>query len=97
VDCSCEYGNEPSDSIIKERTFLDNLTDYHLLKKSSTPWGHSANNELHLGYQWNKYTKPIKSAKAVALLICIRDVPASDFGQDIAILMIFVIFLSPVR
>jgi hypothetical protein len=33
---SCEYGNEPSGSI-KDEEFLDQLSDYQLLKNSA-PW-----------------------------------------------------------
>jgi hypothetical protein len=34
----CEHGNEPSGSI-KDREFLDKLSDCQFLKKDYTPWG----------------------------------------------------------
>jgi hypothetical protein len=36
VAASCEHSNEPL-GFIKGRYFLDLLSDYHLLKKDSTP------------------------------------------------------------
>jgi hypothetical protein len=34
---SCEYDNEPS-GFVKGGEFLDQLSDYQLLKKDSAPW-----------------------------------------------------------
>jgi hypothetical protein len=34
----CEYGNEPSGSIKKERLFSDKLNDYQLFKDYPAPW-----------------------------------------------------------
>jgi hypothetical protein len=34
---SCEHGNEPSNSI-KDRNFLDHLSDCQVLKNDSGPW-----------------------------------------------------------
>jgi hypothetical protein len=37
---SCERGNEPSDSV-RGGVFLDELSDYQLLKKYCVPWSYS--------------------------------------------------------
>jgi hypothetical protein len=37
VVVSCEYGNEPSDSM-QGGEFIDQVSDYKLLKEDSAPW-----------------------------------------------------------
>jgi hypothetical protein len=37
LEGSCEHGDEPSGPI-KGRKFLDEVSDYQLLKKDSSPW-----------------------------------------------------------
>jgi hypothetical protein len=36
VTCACEHGNEPPD-FIKGEVFLDQVSDYQVLKKDSSP------------------------------------------------------------
>jgi hypothetical protein len=37
VEGCCEHGNEPSGSV-KGETFLEEISDYQLLRKDSVPW-----------------------------------------------------------
>jgi hypothetical protein len=54
MTCNCEYGTEPSDSIVKGRTLLDEESDYHHLKEGSlhgvTALA-SVSHEQHFAYQ----------------------------------------------